>query len=182
MAYFWPDVWPNLNFLLEQRIKLVLIFLFLLFCISAICLELLFLLHEMEHYHVLAAPLRAFSVGQSAPPLLLASVTTSTLFANPITYLRNMTHDIMRMILKLHELPVGYDPANALSSLESLSLSLSSCIFHSLCGGQEDQLLEAIRKGEVKIFGKENKEGNTHVFGYPWNLFGVCSYQLLHLK
>lgn len=130
---------------------------------TAICLELLFLLHELEHYHSLAAPLRAFSSGQTAPPLLLASMATFSLFANPVTYLRNMTHDILRMILKLPELPNMRNPINAASALESLSLSLSSCIFHSLCGGHEDQLLEAIRKGEVKVIGKENKEGMTFI-------------------
>ncbi len=126
---------------------------------SAICLELLFLLHELEHYHSLAAPLRAFSSGQTAPPLLLASMATFSLFANPVSYLRNMTHDILRMVLKLPDLPNVHNPVDASVALESLSLSLSSCIFHSLCGGHDDQLLEAIRKGEVKIIGKENKEG-----------------------
>ena len=71
-----------------------------------------------------------------------------------------MTHDILRMLLKLPELPTAQNPVNVASALESLSLSLSSCIFHSLCGGHEDQLLETIRRGEVKIVGKENKEGN----------------------
>ena len=129
------------------------------FLFSAICLELLFLLHELEHYRSLAAPLRALSSGQTAPPLLLATMTTYSLFANPVTYLRNMTHDILRMLLRLPELPSMQNPINAAAALESLSLSLSSCIFHSLCGGHEDQLLESIRKGEVKIIGKENKEG-----------------------
>ncbi len=116
-------------------------------------------MHELEHYHSLAAPLRAFSSGQTAPPLLLASMATFSLFANPVSYLRNMTHDILRMVLKLPDLPNVHNPVDASVALESLSLSLSSCIFHSLCGGHDDQLLEAIRKGEVKIIGKENKEG-----------------------
>eukprot|EP00794_Sanderia_malayensis_P010274 gene10274-11329_t len=127
--------------------------------LPAICLELLFLLHELEHYHSLAVPLRAFSSGQTAPPLLLASMATFSLFANPVSYLRNMTHDILRMLLKLPDLPNVQSPVDACSALESMSLSLSSCIFHSLSGGHEDQLLEAIRKGEVKIIRKENKEG-----------------------
>ena len=93
------------------------------------------------------------------PPLLLATMTTYSLFANPVTYLRNMTHDILRMLLRLPELPSAYNPVSVASALESLSLSLSSCIFHSLCGGHEDQLLETIRRGEIKIIGKENKEG-----------------------
>ena len=70
-----------------------------------------------------------------------------------------MTHDILRMLLRLPELPNAYNPVSVASALESLSLSLSSCIFHSLCGGHEDQLLETIRRGEIKIIGKENKEG-----------------------
>ena len=71
-----------------------------------------------------------------------------------------MTHDILRMLLRLPELPNAQNPVNVASALESLSLSLSSCIFHSLCGGHEDHLLETIRQGEMKIIGKENKEGN----------------------
>ena len=86
-----------------------------------------------------------------------------------------MTHDILRMLLRLPELPSAQNPVHVASALESLSLSLSSCIFHSLCGGHEDQLLEAIRRGDMKIIGKENKEGIFLLCNVCWNTYGLCS-------
>lgn len=129
------------------------------FLILAICLELLFLLHEINDHRVLTAPLTAISAGPSAPPLLLASMASFSLVASPTVFLRTMAHDLLQTIIDLHVLPSPDNPVTRLADLENLMYSLSSCIYHSLCGGDDDKLLASIRKGETEIVGKQMKNG-----------------------
>lgn len=127
--------------------------------ISAVCLELLLLLHEIEDHRVLNAPLTSISVGPSAPPLLLASMTSFSLVASPIAFLQSMTHDLLQTVIDLPALPNPDNPVERLADLESLMCSLSSCIYHGLCGGDDDRLLVSIKKGETELVGKQMKDG-----------------------
>ena len=139
-----------------------MIFIFVLF--TAICLELLFLLHEINDHRVLTAPLTAISAGPSAPPLLLASMASFSLVASPTVFLRAMSNDLLQTVIDLPVLCTPLHPVTRLADLESLMYSLSSCIYHSLCGGDDDKLLASIRKGETEIIGKQMKNGIPLLF------------------
>ena len=125
----------------------------------AVCLELLLLLYEIEDHRVLSAPLTSISVGPSAPPLLLASISSFSLVSSPVAFLQSMTHDLLQTVIDLPKLPTPMSPCKRLADLESLMCSLSSCIYHSLCGGDDDQLLTSIGKGETQLVGKQMKDG-----------------------
>ena len=122
-------------------------------------MELLLLLHEIEDHRVLNSPLTSISVGPSAPPLLLASITSFSLVSSPVGFLQSMAHDLLQTVIDLKSLPSPTNPVKRLADLESLMCSLSSCIYHSLCGGDDDKLLTSIRKGETQLIGKQMKDG-----------------------
>eukprot|EP00111_Clytia_hemisphaerica_P015793 TCONS_00046632-protein len=127
--------------------------------LPAVCLELLLLLHEIEDHRVLNAPLTSISVGPSAPPLLLASISSFSLVSSPVGFLQSMAHDLLQTVIDLPKLPTPNNPVKRLADLESLMCSLSSCIYHSLCGGDDDRLLTSIHKGETQLVGKQMKDG-----------------------
>ena len=70
-----------------------------------------------------------------------------------------MAHDLLQTVIDLPKLPTPNNPAKRLADLESLMCSLSSCIYHSLCGGDDDRLLTSIHKGETQLVGKQMKDG-----------------------
>ena len=139
-------------------LNLVLVF-FFVFSFLAICLELLLVLHEIEDNKVLASPLTSISAGPSVPPLLLASMTSFALVASPNSFLRSMAQDILQTVIDLPMLPSPSNPVTRLADLEKLMFSLSSCIYHSLCGGEEDKLLASVKRGEIELVGKQNIQG-----------------------
>ena len=53
--------------------------------------------------------------------------------------------------------------------------SLSSCIYHSLCGGDDDQLLTSIGKGETQLVGKQMKDGKVFFFSHFLGLLLQCN-------
>ena len=131
------------------------------------CLELLLLLHEVEDHRVLSAPLpSSISAGPSAPPLLLASMTSFSLVISPTMFLKSMAHDLLHTVINLPALPNPQNPVTRLSDMESLLFSLSSCVYHSLCGGDEDKLLTSIKKGETELVGKQAVDGETFSLTY----------------
>ncbi|XP_057307228.1 dmX-like protein 1 [Hydractinia symbiolongicarpus] len=127
--------------------------------IPAICLELLLLLHEIEDHRVLSSPLTSISAGPSVPPLLLASMASFSLVASPTAFLQSMTHDLLQTVIDLPSLPTPKTPVTRLADLENLLCSLSSCVYHSLCGGEDDKLLASVRRGETQLVGKQLKDG-----------------------
>lgn len=128
--------------------------------LTAVCLELLLLLHEVEDHRVLSAPLSSsISAGPNAPPLLLASMTSFSLVISPTMFLKSMAHDLLHTVINLPGLPNPQNPVTRLSDMESLLFSLSSCVYHSLCGGDEDKLLASLKKGETELVGMQSSDG-----------------------
>ena len=70
-----------------------------------------------------------------------------------------MVHDLLQTVIDLPSLPTPVRPVKRLADLESLMCSLSPCIYHSLCGGDNDRLLTSISKGETSLVGKQMKNG-----------------------
>jgi hypothetical protein len=69
---------------------------------TAMNMELLLLLHEVERCRFLLSPLYVPSAGPSIPPLILGAVSTSSLLASPIGYLQALTQDILKYLFKLN--------------------------------------------------------------------------------
>jgi len=148
--------------------------------LSAVCLELLLLLHEIEDHRVLNAPLTSISVGPSAPPLLLASISSFSLVPSPVAFLQSMAHDLLQTVIDLQSLPTPVRPVKRLADLESLMCSLSSCIYHSLCGGDDDRLLTSISKGETCLVGKQMRDGISITFCFVF-FYRMLIYSCLQL-
>ena len=86
-----------------------------------------------------------------------------------------MTHDLLQTVIDLPKLPTPMSPCKRLADLESLMCSLSSCIYHSLCGGDDDQLLTSIGKGETQLVGKQMKDGKVFFFSHFLGLLLQCN-------
>lgn len=91
-----------------------------------------------------------------------------------------MTHDLLQTVIDLPKLPTPMSPCKRLADLESLMCSLSSCIYHSLCGGDDDQLLTSIGKGETQLVGKQMKDGKVFFFSHFLGL--LLQYNLFDLN
>ncbi|KAK3717892.1 hypothetical protein QZH41_014895, partial [Actinostola sp. cb2023] len=119
--------------------------------LAAMNMELLLLLHEVERCRFLLSPLFVPSAGPSIPPLILAAVSTSSLLASPLGYLQSLTQDILKYLFKLQEPPSSTNPVSMVAVLNSLTGTMSDCIYQSLTGVNKDsgQHTEQTRKGRL---------------------------------
>lgn len=85
-------------------------------------------------------------------PLLAASVACQkTVIADPIKHLHSMTHDILETVLELRSIPLSLPPNYCeIYVLRDLGISLSACVYQSLCDSDSFSVKMA--------FAKENKQ------------------------
>ncbi|XP_068740234.1 dmX-like protein 2 [Montipora capricornis] len=115
--------------------------------LAAMNMELLLLLHEIEHMRFLVSPLYVPSAGPSVPPLILASVSQYSFLASPLGFLQSLTQDILKFIFSLPGPPSPNQPIRLGSVLHNLSGTLSDCIYQSLTGMSQEKAPLAGRRG-----------------------------------
>ncbi|CAG2109036.1 unnamed protein product [Medioppia subpectinata] len=102
--------------------------------LSSVRMELILLLQELQQersQQQLLSPLPF----PTTLPLLAASVACQkTVIADPIRHLQSVTHDILNTVLDMSSPPLTITPNySIIYVLRDLGISLSSCIYQSLC-------------------------------------------------
>jgi hypothetical protein len=111
--------------------------------LASVRMELLLLMHEL--YRDRRTQLKYPIPFPTQVPLLIANLSgTFSVSNNPITYLRDFSHDLLRTMNTWLSLPKLTEQSIQIVAIRDLSIALASCVYQSLCHTNENQTSERI--------------------------------------
>jgi hypothetical protein len=111
--------------------------------LASVRMELLLLLHEL--YRDSRTQLKYPIPFPTQVPLLIANLSgTLSVSNNAISYLKDMSHDLLHTMNTWLTLPKLTDHSVQIVAVRDLSIALASCIYQSLCHTKENQTNERI--------------------------------------
>jgi hypothetical protein len=111
--------------------------------LASVRMELLLLMHELyrDHYTYLKYPIPF----PTQVPLLIANLSrTLSVSNNAISYLKDLSHDLLRTMNTWLTLPKLTDHSVQIVAIRDISIALASCVYQSLCNTNENQTSERI--------------------------------------
>ncbi len=111
--------------------------------LASVRMELLLLLHELyrDRHTQLKYPIPY----PTQVPLLIANLSgTLSVSNNAISYIRDISQDLLRTMNKWLSLPKLTEQSVKIVALRDLSIALASCVYQSLCHTNENQTSERI--------------------------------------
>uniref|UniRef100_A0AAQ4RHA1 Dmx like 1 n=1 Tax=Gasterosteus aculeatus aculeatus TaxID=481459 RepID=A0AAQ4RHA1_GASAC len=100
--------------------------------LASVRMELILLLQES---HQVATPVVPCGQPTSIPLLMACTSNVKTVVANPLVYLTNLAHDILKTINSFDSPPHPDVVNNEIYVMHTLAASLSACIYQCLCDG-----------------------------------------------
>ena len=111
--------------------------------LASVRMELLLLMHEL--YRDGRTQLKYPIPFPTQVPLLIANLSgTLSVSNNAITYVRDLSQDLLRTMNTWLNLPKLTEQSVQIVGIRDLSIALSSCIYQSLCNTKENQTNERI--------------------------------------
>jgi hypothetical protein len=111
--------------------------------LASVRMELLLLMHEL--YRDRRTQLKYPIPFPTQVPLLIANLSgTLSVSNNAISYLKDMSHDLLRTMNTWLTLPKLTEHSVQIVAVRDLSIALASCVYQSLCNTNENQTSERI--------------------------------------
>ncbi|CAF4982497.1 unnamed protein product, partial [Rotaria socialis] len=111
--------------------------------LASVRMELLLLMHEL--YRDRRTQLKNPIPFPTQVPLLIANLSGTLSVSNSaITYIRDLSQDLLRTMNKWFTLPNLTDHSIQIVAIRDLSIALASCVYQSLCSTNENQTSERI--------------------------------------
>lgn len=111
--------------------------------LASVRMELLLLMHEL--YRDRRTQLKYPIPLPTQVPLLIANLSGTLSVSNSaITYIRDLSQDLLRTMNKWLTLPKLTDQSVQIVAIRDLSIALASCVYQSLCNTNENQTSERI--------------------------------------
>ncbi len=111
--------------------------------LASVRMELLLLMHEL--YRDRRTQLKYPIPFPTQVPLLIANLSgTLSVSNNAITYLKDLSQDLLRTMNTWLSLPKLTDHSVQIVAIRDLSIALASCVYQSLCNTNENQTSERI--------------------------------------
>lgn len=109
--------------------------------LASVRMELLLLMHEL--YRDRRTQLKNPIPFPTQVPLLIANLSgTLSVSNNAITYIRDLSQDLLRTMNTWLTLPKLTEHCVQIVAIRDLSIALSSCVYQSLCHTKENQTSE----------------------------------------
>ncbi|XP_071965576.1 dmX-like protein 2 isoform X2 [Antedon mediterranea] len=105
--------------------------------LTSVCMELVLLMQEVQQERKTHQQLTLRIPLPTTLPLLSASIANcKTVVADPIMFLRSLTHDVLQTILEFTAPPRQNKNTNKVKTLHRLCVALAACFYESLCDSE----------------------------------------------
>ncbi|XP_033123998.1 dmX-like protein 2 [Anneissia japonica] len=105
--------------------------------LTSVCMELVLLMQEVQQERRTQQQLHLRIPLPTTLPLLSASIANcKTVVADPIMFLRSLTHDVLQTILEFTSPPRQNKNVNKVMTLHRLCVALAACFYESLCDSE----------------------------------------------
>nr|XP_006818127.1 PREDICTED: Dmx-like 2 [Saccoglossus kowalevskii] len=139
--------------------------------LASVKMELILLLQELQQEKTQQQLLSPLPFPTTLPLLSASVASAKTVVADPIVHLCNVTHDILHTVVQFTTPPRPGKNISVVQTLRTLSASLSSCVYQSLC--DSDSCVTLLKQTTTKGMKVYSAGTHSNIIYRPGHLIGA---------